>query len=124
MYNFVFFQFYQLSAFFKNNVPGSIFYYSDIDSVIMLSGLEFLNLASIWLYFNFGNITNMTSLDVILGFFILFGLNYLYFLHKGRYKVMIEECKRKSLKFKIIGQMITVFYVVISIFIFHKIHSS
>jgi hypothetical protein len=103
----------------KDNIPGSIFYNTDLDSVIILSVLEFLNITTIWLYFDFGSATGNNPLDVILGIGIFFILNYFVFLHKQRYKNLILKSKNKSQEVKTIAQLGTLAYVVLTILFFY-----
>lgn len=107
----------------KENVPGSIFHNAGLDSVIILSSLEFLNIATLWLYWDFKSVTGNNSLDVLLGFGFFFILNYFYFIQNERYKNIIEASKSKPKRIKFFVQYGTLVYVALTILFFYLIHS-
>lgn len=123
MYYFVFFQLFQLSKYIKDNIPGSIFYDTVFDGIMLLSVFEILNIASIWLYFDITSIFNNITTDFILGLLGLFTINYFIFMYKDRYKEIIKTCDSKLSWYRIIGQAISLIYTVGTVYVFYILHS-
>lgn len=123
IYDLVFMQFYLFSKLFKN-VPGSIFRGDPaLTGIMLLSTFELLNLATIWLYFDFRSITGNNLLDVILGFALFFVPNCFYFFYKSRYKNIPEKHKNNASELAGTVMMCTIAYTILTIIFFYLAHS-
>lgn len=118
MFKILYSNFYSFSKFIKENTPGSIFHDPAFDAIVLLSGFEFLNVASVVIYFRLGSLTNKASLDVLLGFIILLVCNYFIFVFKKRKVKLLTENSNT-----VLSSLFTLLYVVSSIIVFYNIHS-
>lgn len=120
----LYYQFYLISRFLKNNVPGSMFYNTGFDSIMLLSGFEFLNVASVWLILDLKSVTGNTSLDSISALTIFLIINYFLFIRRKRYLLIAKQLEKQSSNSSFSWSVITFFYVTLSIVSFFIIHST
>lgn len=107
LYNYVFFIVFKLVKRTNKYTPEST-------AILMLSIVEFINLISILILFNF-NLKILNKTQFILIFFLILGINYLYFLKKDR----IDKIKVYYLNEAItsLHNIFIQFYACVSIFI-------
>jgi len=124
IYNFIYYNYYCLARFFKVNVPGSFFFNTSIDGVIVLSLMEFLNIVAFGIWLKVSIITTTYALDMTILGIILLTLNSLYFLRNKRYVIIVENCEKAEVPKKRALRTITIAYSVLSFIIFFLAQSS
>jgi hypothetical protein len=100
-----------------------MFYNTLLDSIILLSVFELLNICTVWLFWDIDSLTNNYDLDTILCLLSLLGVNYSYFFFEKRYERVIHEYDGKSELKKTVGTVLTITYVLITLYLFFSIHS-
>lgn len=103
----------------KENFPGSFFYNTSLDAVILLSIFELFNVISIWLYFDIKPVSGSDKLDIALLGLILIAANSLGFLLENRFQKVIERVK--TMKMDIICYVLSFVYALLSLFSFYYI---
>lgn len=124
MYNFFYYNYYSLARFFKANVPGSFFYNTALDGVIVLSLMEFLNIVALGIWLQIPCITTNYNLDMALLGIALLGLNSLYFLRNKRYAEIVGDCEKAETTKKRLLRILTIVYSALSFCVFFLVHSS
>lgn len=124
MYEYIYYHYFYFSKFFRDHVPGSMFYDSPFDAVMLLSLMEFLNIVTFGAWIKISVITVSHNLDMFLLGLTIFGLNSLYFLKKKSYIKIINKCKDGDELKKTISRIFTVIYSILSCYIFYLVHSS
>lgn len=124
MYHFFYFFYYCFSRFFKDNVPGSIFYNSYSDAVILLSLMEFFNIVSLGIWIKIPVFTTNHNLDMVLVGIGLLGVNFFYFFYGKRYLRVIEYCEKTTSGKKSLFRILAIVYTLLSIYLLYCTHSS
>jgi hypothetical protein len=114
MYLLLFIQLYSFSNYIGIKTRSTFFFIPELSSVLILSGLEFLNIVTICKFFEL-QITykNFESLT----FIIILVFNYFYFLHRKRYEKMMKKKVFKELE-EFYGMIGSFSYVVLTVIFF------
>lgn len=120
MYNHIFYILNSLSKFLKST--SFIFSNSYFDSILLLAILEFLNISTVWIYFNLNTVLHTVNVDAVVCILLLVLVNYLYFGIKKRYIKIIQRCNDNSHLFSsTIKDVAAVVYIVATIYLFFKV---
>jgi len=112
--NILYYQFYRFSELF-NNIPGSVFQYPKQGGIMILSTFEMINLITLWIYLRIEPILNEALGDILIGFLILSGLNYLIFFKLQNIDWIIEKQEQLNRKTWTPSIIITFGYMITSI---------
>lgn len=96
IYNLMYVGFYRFARLIKSNIPGSIFYNTPLDAIILMSALELINVISIWLHFKLKPVLGNYNLDMLLTGFVLLGTNYFIFLKGKRYQKIVSKVEAEN----------------------------
>jgi hypothetical protein len=107
----------------SETIPSSLFVKPKWDAVILLSSLEFLNMASVWIYFSLSYSTGNKKLDVLIVLITLILFNGIYFVKNDRFK-RFSKLYEDNPRAKNSAKLITITYCLGSIIIFSLVHSS
>ena len=106
----------------KRNGSNYLFVRPHVDSIILITGFELMNVATIWLLFSLSSVTGNYDLDIAIAAFAIFGLNALYILKNQRYNKIIQKYDKKKSEFML--NAVVILYVLCSILSFYLVHSN
>jgi hypothetical protein len=122
MYNYYYYKLYNFVKSIKENIKGSALSSIEFDPIFLFSIFESLNIATLWLIFDFESITTNYNLDFLIVFLIFLSFNYLYFIKNEKYKIIIKKCRNKNINFQLVGDIVSIIYTILSIYLFVKFH--
>ena len=122
MYNYYYYKLYNFVKSIKENIKGSALSSIEFDPIFLFSIFESLNIATLWLIFDFESITTNYNLDFLIVFLIFLSFNYLYFIKNKKYKIIIKKCRNKNINFQLVGDIVSIIYTILSIYLFVKFH--
>jgi hypothetical protein len=122
MYDLIYAQFYHFAKWLKE-IPGNGFHEPPFDAVCLMSVVEAMNVATIWILFDFKSITGYIGWDSIFCIGLFFFINWICFLRGNRYKEVIIASRKKSSDLRFGMLFGVLFYSVFSIFALFWSHS-
>ncbi len=122
MYGLIYAQFYLFAKWLKK-IPGNGFHESPFDAVCLMSAVEAVNVATIWMMFRLKTISGFIVWDLIFCLGLVFLINWFSFLRGNRYKEVIISFSRKSSDLRFGMLFGVLFYCVFSIFALFWAHS-
>ena len=122
MYDLIFAQFFLYAKWLKK-IPGNGFHEPPFDAVCLMSVVEAMNLATIWMLLDLKSVTGFIGLDSIfcVGFFFL--INWFCFLRRCRYKEALVSINKKSSDLRFGMLFGVLFYSAFSLFALFWAHS-
>jgi len=114
MYLLIFIQLYSFSNYIRRKTRSRFFSIPELSSVLILSGLEFLNAVTVRKFLKL-------EIDIekfeLVAFISIFIFNYFYFLHRKRYDKMMKMKVFKD-SAEIYSMMGLIAYIVLTILFF------